>query len=656
MRRRLVGLVISAALISGCGHHGAALRAPPPFAQAEWVRYLVLHGAHHVDRGDLSRHLVTQASPKWPPWARHKPFDRFVLALDVRRIEDYYRAHGYFDATVRAVDVNPADKPNAVNVEIFIDEGAATKIRNFTVAGLDVIGDDARGVIRNVDLRRGQIFVHGHYLDEKGELRQRLRTFGYAWADVDGDVVVDRERHVADVTLKTTPGPLATIHAIALQGASGLNPRLIIRHSLLRPGQHPTPDALDEARARLYNLGFFSTVDITYAPAPPDPAGADVTIAVTQTPRNEWRLGAGFMLELQRSELRGSVEYVRHYFLGGLRQLRLRAEPGYVFVPAFYQPIEQGPAVTVEGQLTQLDLGLPPDELRLDGAYDLGVDYAYQFHGPRAALGYGRDFFHGHLRIGVAYDFQYLRFFNIDPAFTVDPALAAQELGFINPYRVAWLAQEVVLDLRDRPIEALRGGWFSVRAEEGATFFGGNFDYQKLIIEARGYYTLWRRLTVAARTEFGQIWTQGGLGAPTTRRFYLGGPDTQRGFGYGRLSPQIPSQVAGEHALPMGGDEMFLTQIELRVRAVRVWKAWLEVAAFVDAGDVAQPFGKFDHVDLSQLNVAVGGGLRYKTVLGTIRADIAGRVNRLTDFQPDGRPNPDPHQPVAFQLSIGEPF
>jgi hypothetical protein len=52
----------------------------------------------------------------------------------------------------------------------------------------------------------------------------------------------------------------------------------------------------------------------------------------------------------------------------------------------------------------------------------------------------------------------------------------------------------------------------------------------------------------------------------------------------------------------------------------------------------------------------VGGGLRIKTAVGAIRADVGVRVNRLADMEKDGRPNPDPGQPVAFHLSIGEPF
>jgi outer membrane translocation and assembly module TamA len=109
--------------------------------------------------------------------------------------------------------------------------------------------------------------------------------------------------------------------------------------------------------------------------------------------------------------------------------------------------------------------------------------------------------------------------------------------------------------------------------------------------------------------------------------------------------------------LPVGGDEMFLTQVELRVKVVRLFGAWLELAGFVDAGDVAAPTGlPADRIDLSRLHYASGGGLRYKTLIGTIRADVGVRLNRVVAMELDGRTNPDPGSRVAFHLSIGEPF
>lgn len=646
---RGAGLLLIVVVAGACAH-------AKPAEQRPWVRRLVLHGVRHVDERDLKRHLVTEETAR-VVWADKKPFDPFALRLDAGTIEAYYRAHGYYDARVTATDVNPADKPNAVNVEIFVDEGAPTKIEKVKVVGLDLMGDDAKPIRRNLDLRRGQIFDSARYEAEKGEMRQRMRTLGYAWAEVQGEVVVDRDHHVADVTLTTDPGFKATVRNVDVEGAYEVDRKLYVKHSLLREGTLLTPETIESARARLYNLGYLSSVRIDYHHNALHPEQADVKLILDEGRVNEWRLGLGLTLELQRSEIRGRAEYTRYHWLGGLRRLRLRFEPAYVFVPAFWNPLKQGPAGTIEGELTQLDLGLPPDEIHAVAGYDLGVEYAFQYHGPRASVGYARNFLHDRLQVSAAYDFQYVLFFGVDPAFTADPAVAAQQYGFVDPYRLAWLEEGVTLDLRDQPLDTRRGGWFNVRAEEGGVWTGGAFNYEKIVAEVRGYYPLFGRLVVAARTEFGHIFSQGGYGSPTTRRFYLGGPESHRGFNFNRLSLQIPSGNPGNPALPIGGDEMFLTQIELRVRAVRIYGAWLELAGFLDAGDVAAPSGQaHDHIDLGDLHVAVGGGLRYKTAVGTIRADVGVRLNRLGDVEGDGRVNPDPHQPVAFHLSIGEPF
>src|SRR5689334_10201289 len=124
MTLRGVALMLVAALAGACAHRGDASRP--------WVRRLVLHGVRHVSARDLERHLVTEETER-VVWAAKKPFDPFALQLDVRNIEAYYRAHGYLDARVVSTDVTPADKPNSVNVEVFVDEGAVTKIANVKV-------------------------------------------------------------------------------------------------------------------------------------------------------------------------------------------------------------------------------------------------------------------------------------------------------------------------------------------------------------------------------------------------------------------------------------------------------------------------------------------------------------------------------------------
>src|SRR5262249_30668899 len=160
--------------------------------------------------------------------------------------------------------------------------------------------------------------------------------------------------------------------------------------------------------------------------------------------------------------------------------------------------------------------------------------------------------------------------------------------------------------------------YLSLAAEEGGEWAGGAFDYEKLLPELRGYLPLGNRVVFAGRAEYGRLFNQGDNGSPITRRFRLGGPASHRGFSSDRLSPQVA-------ALPVGGDEMVLLSGELRADLVEARGYGLSLAAFVDAGDVTAA----DKLQMARLHCATGGGVRLKTLLGTLRADVGVRLNRL---------------------------
>lgn len=633
-------LVVSAAVVLGCGC------ARSVDDKRTLVHSLAFVGLRHIDEGELKQKLVTG-----------KYFDPFAFQLDLRRIELYYRARGFFDARVVSTEIVAGKTANSVDIKINLDEGPATKLAAVKLAGLDTLGDEAREIRGYFLIKRGQVFDHAFYLAQKNLIEERLNALGYAFADVRGHIVADRDRRQATVELQVAAGPRAVFGPVEVHGLERVDARLLLRHGGLVPGTRFSLDTLSDARSKISNLHLFSMVKLDYHADAEHPEVADLVLTVNESTFRAWRFGAGVSFDFQRMEVRGRIVHTRRYFANGLRTLQLRLEPAYVTVPNFWQPVRHGPAATIEAEFTQLDVIFPRDELKATAGYDLGLEYAFQYHGPRAQLGYSRTFLRDRLQVGLSYNFEQFFFFNTDPALLQDPLLASQAYGYVNPYRLGWWYEELALDLRDRALDARRGGYFAIRAEEGGVYAGGAFTYEKLLSEVRGYLPIGSRLVVAGRTEFGQIFVQGQYGSPITRRFYLGGPDTHRGFNYNRLSLQIPSGLPGSPTLPVGGDEMFLTQVEVRVKVVRLFGAWLELAGFVDAGDVAAPTGlRADRLDLARLHYAAGGGLRYKTIIGTVRADVGVRLNRTSAMEPDGTPNPDPGSRVAFHLSIGEPF
>lgn len=677
-RAGLALALLATAGVSGCA---ATSQEGQP-----WVDDIRIKGISRFKEKDLKKGLSTEESSSWNVLAKKKYLNPFAVPSDRLRIQSFYHRRGYLSARVESASVIP-DGGNSVDVEFQVDEGPSTWITRVEVRGLEGLGKEAEGILlRAKPPRPGDVFSYEEITGLVAKLKAELRELGFPWAEADHDVAIDREALTAQLVVTVQPGDRASFGRVIVKGAQGeAEAQKVAAHAGIRRGQRFAPAELEAARGKLYSLGLFATVKVDVQPAPGQPGVADVVLTVTPGKPHELKLGVGLALESQRSEVHVSAAYTKHRFLGGLRTLAVSVQPGYVLIPALWNVQRHGPSLAAETSVTQDDLLLPYTQLRLAVGYDLGVEYAYQYHGPRTQLGFSLLLWRDRVRIGVAHSFQFLDFFNAPALDLEDPVQAGRLYGYVDPYRLAFWEQQLALDLRDEPVAAHRGIYLALNAEEGGAHAGGAFDYQKLVPELRGYAPLGtNRLVLAARVQFGHIFVQGDLGSPITRRFYLGGPSSHRGFNYNRLSPQIDleriqmlaAQRAGEPisdiplvAVPVGGDQMLLMQAELRVNVMRLFARWLSLAVFADAGDVAPGRGSLpattcngvpvpaqDGVDPRRLHYATGAGLRYDTFIGAIRADLGIRLNRLERCEADGTPNPDPGSRFVFHLSIGEAF
>jgi hypothetical protein len=256
--------------------------------------------------------------------------------------------------------------------------------------------------------------------------------------------------------------------------------------------------------------------------------------------------------------------------------------------------------------------------------------------------------------------------------------------------RALILEQSLYLDLRDRPRDPRSGAYVAVGLQESG--FGGasSWDYVRVTAEARGYIPLPLGAVLALRFGVGATFVLGSYGldpnnvyglaalGPFSQQLTGGGPVSNRGFPAGFLG-DVERREVQTRPTPSG--------IELRAPVlisggVRRWEASLELripitpdiglAAFLDAGDVTrQLYFRFDHPQ-----IAVGGGLRLHTFIGTIRLDVAGRPDALQVFgvsslppvcanndQVDCRPSPVVFDwfgavgfPGAVHITLGEAF
>ncbi|MBT3222508.1 MAG: BamA/TamA family outer membrane protein, partial [Proteobacteria bacterium] len=186
------------------------------------------------------------------------------------------------------------------------------------------------------------------------------------------------------------------------------------------------------------------------------------------------------------------------------------------------------------------------------------------------------------------------------------------------------------LDLRDRTLDPHRG--FLARTTVAPYGLAGDKPWVRSTLDLRGYVPLTRRNFTLAMRLYGGIFRQygnsEGLGLHS-RRLFIGGPTTVRGWSKDDLA--APGFPGDERAVQLGGDVLLMSSVELRARPHRS----LHLVAFADVGRVwSTPYDIYNKdneqtsrgVRLSDLQPAVGGGVRLPVPFGTVRLELAYRV------------------------------
>jgi translocation and assembly module TamA len=621
-------------VVAGCGAKLRGQRPTDPVSRFDGLAIcrVAVDGNDAVDGTDIVAGLATRAPSGWLFKSLYR-FDPATAQIDGDRIERYYERRGFYAASVVDIEVNPCDQ--GVEVVFQVEEGQPSIVSklSFRGTGASLSSADARALAPGVE--RGEVFIHERYLEAKRGIEGELRSRGYPSAEVDGSVVVDRNMRTVEVAFTIEPGVLAHVGETRIRGATTI-PHSAVRNRIeWRRGDRYDPQLIEHTRSALYGLGRFASVRIDVGEPGADGA-TDIAIEVREGHRKELRFGVGAAADNSNWEARGRAGYTRKGVFDPLLVFDAELRPAYTVSRSTNQ-FEPGGEARVS--LRRPDLVVPLLESSLQAWYDVTRLEAYDSRGPGLGLNLGRPFFQRALRLGAGWRYRWLDFFSIHPA--IGPEVAT-EIGLVEPYRLGYFDQVVVLDGRDELLDPRNGYYAEMRAEQGGAYAGGAFDYARLTGEVRGYVAPAPRWVLAARATLGSA-VSGSL--PVTQRYFSGGSSSHRGFGQRQLAPSVRDADAGE--APIGGDALLETSFEVRLDVRRLWGAWLGVVVFADGGDVTEAF---DDLDPSNLHWAPGIGLRYHTVVGPLRLDFGYRANRTA------LPNPQAGNRLAFHLSIGQSF
>ena len=648
MRVRSLARLVCPALLLTCA--ACATTGPPPGPEVDSIR---LEGTQQLAAKDIKKKLVTSESGAgfWP-FGQKAYFDPDVWQTDLRRIERFYEAQGYYQAEVVSDEVIPLAN-NRVSLKVEVKEGEPTTVARVDVTGLSELPEDVRAAaLQQVGLERGEVFREEEWSALKEKVQATLWELGYAEASAGGEVAVDVDLHTAKVALEVQPGlryRFGDIRVAPREHPVVGRERILAQvRGILEPGAWYAESALVEARGRVLELGVFSAVRVSRGPPDRQAQTVPIVIDVREAPFHTQKVGLGVGVDPSRVEGRVRGEYADRNFLGGLRRLSVRGKLGYAFLPDLYATMSEttvkapgsGVLFDVVAELEQ------PHQLGRDLhsqvsiRVDRSVEQAYTSFGGTARAGVlWRP--HPSLLLYPSYSFEAYRLTGtaepgVEPPLLVTGGCQGQPPGQPCILRLSYFEQLIEWDRRDDEAEPRRGYYLALSLQEGGGPLGGSFTFFRALPDARFYTSFFEdRLTLAARVRLGTLAPAGGepLDSPIVARFFSGGANAHRGFGTRRLSPQQVVPVAGAQpgeggvregkTVPVGGNGLFEASLELRYRLTERFV----VAAFADAGFVTAR--QFDFTDARYVSrnllYAFGVGVRYLTAVGPLRVDLAFR-------------------------------
>ena len=170
---------------------------------------------------------------------------------------------------------------------------------------------------------------------------------------------------------------------------------------------------------------------------------------------------------------------------------------------------------------------------------------------------------------------------------------------------------------RDSPIDPSRGYWLQVETVGGQRDMLSDIDVLHATAEARGLITVGTGgHRFLSRVKVGAVGTNNFERVPPFLRFFAGGDQSVRGYGFRTLSPR------DEDGDRVGGRFLIAGSAEYQYPLSQSWR----LAAFVDEGNAFDDMG-------DPLKTGVGVGIRWISPVGPIRLDIARALDGPENFR-----------------------
>jgi outer membrane protein insertion porin family len=527
------------------------------------------------------------------------------LEEDIDRILALYNDHGYIQARVESHDI-ALDRENArVVITIRVVEGPQYHVDQISITGVTLLPESE--IRRQLKFKSGDVFSRSTLRESVNGIADLYSTIGRASADITPRTDQVPAAAKVNIILDIVEGPVVYVERINISGNLRSEDKILRREVPMVEGDLFTLQKLQRARQRIINLGYFDMVNVTTTPGS-DKTKIIVNVEVTEKPTGIFSIGGGYS---SADSFVGTIDLTQRNFLGKGYEASIRIRAG---------------ALTQQGIISFTDPWL--FDRPLSAGFDLYStmrvypDYTYNSVGGAIRLSHPfAEYWRWHLGYRISRD-------NI--GHISDGILSPDLIEQKGTKVTSMVSGSLSRDSRDNYQSPSRGGQTGITLDVAG--LGGDSRFVKLVGTTSYFKPIWFGHIISGRVEGGYAFGWGNAEVPIFERFFLGGPNTLRGWKFRQVSPH------DETGFAVGGTTEILGNVEYLVPL----PFGLRLAGFYDVGNV---FASGTRPDFTELRSDVGAGVRWLSPFGPIRVDYGIKLDRKAG-----------EDLGAFQFSVGSAF
>ncbi len=577
------------------------------------IRKITILGNKALTEDDIKGHIFTREASLLGMLSGAGEFKRDEFQNDLQRIAAWYSENGYPDAHVVDSQIQLSEDRRSMYITFKVEEGEFTTIDDVEIIG--DVGEDEQTLREMLTISAGEPFKLSKLFENVNTIQEYYGNRGYAYAQVSPHRSPGVLPNTLKVGFNVSKGEPVRIGRINISGNRKTEDKVIRREILINEGDIYHAGRVRLSEQSIQRTGYFDKVSVTTA-ASKSKNVIDINVEVTERSTGQFQIGAGFS---STESFIGTLQVSYDNFLGRGHFLSAQATLSklrQLFNFQFFDPY-------FLDSKWRFRLSL----FNFEYVYS---DFTRDSYGGTLGFGYPltRD-----LLLDLSYTIE-----NVDVS-TASFGTKQRNLGSIlNGGMTSALNATLTWDRRNNRLMPTKGWMLQGSVDYADEYLGSENEYIRFLGRARAYYPLvvfdGLEFIFKFNLEIGYIadWNANGKEVPVFERFFVGGPNSVRGFERSSLGPtrsfttNVTDPTSTLSNFQIGGNKEFVFNAEVEIPILK--SMGISGVVFFDMGNAFNEdqalslkidwFADSEDYD-SVLRSAMGFGFRWMSPMGLLR-------------------------------------